>query len=372
MRRRQFLRAAGTVAAAMGLAGCPQPDTDSEPTPPPMSGTPTPHGGTESDPQPDFVVATKADLLDALDSASSGNLIYLEGDADVDLTDTNNLTVPGGVTLASNRGADGSPGGRLRTNSVSRPLLQTGGDGVRLIGLRLRGQQPDGYFDPNSQNVYGHDSEGFRSLHAGTEVRNCEVSHFTYSGIVTRGSNELVRRCHIHNNCMRGLGYGITVLSQTAKIRYNFFNYNRHSVACAGARNQSYVCENNIQGPDTVSHSFDVHSPGGGEFHFRNNQILATRTIHGTPTEGIFVRGRPQRRSTVSNNAFAHPTPPSDRPTNDGAIFQTETGGQWRNLDFWSNRFAITEMLPWSDWDCIPRGCQGTANEGSQNGSNAQ
>lgn len=368
MKRRQFLRTAGAAAVAVALAGCPQPEPEpGKPTPPPISGTSTPHDGTTG-PDPDFVVATKAALLNALDSATDGDLIYLEGNADIDLTNTDNLTVPGGVTLASNRGAENSPGGRLRTNSVSRPLLKTGGDGVRLVGLRLRGQQPDGYFDPNSQSVYGYDSEGFRSLHAGTEVRNCEVSHFTYSGIVTRGSNELVRRCYIHNNCMRGLGYGITVLSQTTHIAYNFFNFNRHSVACAGARDQSYVCEHNIQGPDTLAHAFDVHPPGGGEFHFRNNQILSRKTIHGVPTEGIFIRGRPQRRSTISNNAFAHPTPPSGNPTDDGAIFQTNTDGQWKNLDFWSNRFGVTELLPGSDWDCIPGGCRGS----SRNGSNSK
>ena len=65
----------------------------------------------ESDTRVKYVVSTKDQLLTALKSAKSGEVIFVKGNANIDLTGTYGITIPEGVTLASNRGSGDLPGG---------------------------------------------------------------------------------------------------------------------------------------------------------------------------------------------------------------------------------------------------------------------
>jgi hypothetical protein len=57
-------------------------------------------------------VRTRDELEAALESAAAGDVVFVAGDARIDLTGAS-LCIPGGVTLASDRGLAGSAGGLL-------------------------------------------------------------------------------------------------------------------------------------------------------------------------------------------------------------------------------------------------------------------
>ena len=278
-------------------------------------------------------------------------MLYVEENASIDLTDRQTLEIPGGVTLASagterdfrNDVSDFS-GATVFTDEPARPALVTGGDGVTVDGLRLRGNIPEGHFDPEPEELWNHDSVGIRSDHANTVVKNCEISNWSHSGILCNGTDELVRNCWIHNNSMSGLGYGVSVNGNTPIIEYNYFNMNRHSVAGSGEENNGYVCRYNLHGPDTTGHMFDVHPPGGDRFEIYRNVFTTTETINGNPTEAVVLRGEPSEVCEIHHNVFAHRSPPGDGPTDhhdtEMAINQTKTDGEWANVRFWSNWYG--------------------------------
>src|SRR5690606_36585000 len=118
------------------------------------------------------------------------------------------LLVPQGVTLASDRGHDGSPGALIYSDAfATSPMIRAGGPGVRITGLRLRGPDPerrlafhhrvftlglggsDAYYRlPNSQGVM--------SEHGDLEVDNCEISAFSSAGVYLHGGKDH----HVHHN----------------------------------------------------------------------------------------------------------------------------------------------------------------------------
>jgi hypothetical protein len=96
----------------------------------------------------DYVAGTAAELVTALKSASSGQVVFVTNDAEIDLTGLRSIKIPGGVTLASGRGTRGVNGGLLYTTEDKRTpegeserfsLFETGGENVQITGLRLRG-----------------------------------------------------------------------------------------------------------------------------------------------------------------------------------------------------------------------------------------
>ena len=71
----------------------------------------------------DHVARTLDELIAALASARAGEVVFLPGDALIDCTarvlvDGLVLELPGGVTLASDRGRDGSPGALLFSDAA--------------------------------------------------------------------------------------------------------------------------------------------------------------------------------------------------------------------------------------------------------------
>ncbi len=138
-----------------------------------------------------YVVSTKAELLTALKSAKAGETVFVKGTAVIDMTGTPSVTIPAGVTLASDRGRAGSAGALLkRTKNLNggweEPMLIVGGDNVRVTGLRLQGEQyPQDYGNdevyPGSINeryylvgIYAENRKGF-------EVDNCEMYGWAWS-----------------------------------------------------------------------------------------------------------------------------------------------------------------------------------------------
>ncbi len=149
-----------------------------------------------------YSVSTKAELLTALRSAKAGETVFVRGTAVIDMTGTPSVTIPAGVTLASDRGRAGSAGGLLkRTKNLNggweEPMFIAGGDNVRVTGLRLQGEMyPQDYGNddvyPGSINeryylvgIYAENRKGF-------EVDNCEMYGWAWSCVSLR-QNPMLR-----------------------------------------------------------------------------------------------------------------------------------------------------------------------------------
>ena len=76
------------------------------------------------------------ELLEALSAAKSGDIVHIAGDATIECTERVYieqlvLELPGGVTLASDRGIEGAPGGLIRSDTfATRPLIRVTGPGA--------------------------------------------------------------------------------------------------------------------------------------------------------------------------------------------------------------------------------------------------
>lgn len=95
----------------------------SNPTGSPIGGGEGYRGGAvPPDPEKDIIVATTDELLAALSSAKNGDVIYIDEMARIDLTDTPaGVTIPGGVTLAGNRGERSMVGSAVYPFEIEEP-----------------------------------------------------------------------------------------------------------------------------------------------------------------------------------------------------------------------------------------------------------
>jgi len=78
------------------------------------------------------VIVTSSDYTvgkpDALSKAKAGQVVFIPGETDIDLTariyiEQLVLDVPAGVTLAGNRGQDGSMGANLTSDAMKTPVM---------------------------------------------------------------------------------------------------------------------------------------------------------------------------------------------------------------------------------------------------------
>lgn len=209
----------------------------------------------------DYSAGSASELADALGSASSGDVVYVTSDVDVG---SGGFSVPDGVTLAGDRGIDGSDGPLIATDRDPSYVFSTRGG--RITGIRLRGAW-------HGQRGEGGSGNGIR-MRGRAEVDNCAIYGFGHANVdVRRGSGEN----HVHHNYIydcntNGLGYGVVVYGNSTNplIERNYFNDNRHQIAASGD-NYGYVCRYNHCGPRTFHTMLDVHDPGSVRTVFQNN-----------------------------------------------------------------------------------------------------
>ncbi len=277
-------------------------------------------------------VQTRAELETALAGAAAGEVIVVATDARIDLTDAPTLCINAGVTLASDRGVAGRPGGLLYvTRTESRAVLEACGDDVRVSGLRMfghePGQCPDEWYSPSHSQCQGDiagdtncrdcmpRSRGIRIQDANRlEVDNCELAGFTYGAVeLVRAHDVHVHHNEIHHNQRQGLGYGVVLSGignpADALVDHNRFDYNRHSVAGSGAIGQSYEARDNLVLSHANGHVFDMHgisesaswdeathgsiTVAGTNLQIHRNTVLpanvAALVVRGIPTEGSWL-----------------------------------------------------------------------------------
>jgi hypothetical protein len=238
----------------------------------------------------DYVVSTKSQLLSAMATATSGQIIYVADSAQIDLSGCHDLVVPAGVTIASGRGRNGSLGGLIYTNTqtYSWDQLFRPHSHVTFNGIRLRG--PDGNIGTSDQKpmVTGIWCSGY----VGLVVENCEIYNWTFAGVTVYcdglGSNGLsssdcayIHHNSFHHNRRLGEGYGVSVGQASALIQANTFDYGRHYIEGErGTPTCNYIAEYNIFGPNCTHTMVDCHGgndvsnasvPAGGTLIVRYN-----------------------------------------------------------------------------------------------------
>ncbi|WP_372479782.1 hypothetical protein ACAH01_15435 [Halomicrobium sp. HM KBTZ05] len=333
-------RDAESAAAAdddvTGRASEPAGESDTDEAP--VVGGGTGYENTVEPDQADVTVGTRSELQDALGNASSGDVVYVAGDATIDMGGAE-WSIPEGVTLASDRGIDGAPGGHLQTTDLPWPMFVVRAN-ARVTGLRVSGQY-DEYVDLTDGPV----SIGLQVAESGVEIDNNEVFGFSHAAIRPFDDTH-VHHNDVHHNPMDGLGYGVSVTRGEPLIEYNYFNYNRHSVA--GSGNCGYTARYNHFGPETVDHVIDQHEPGGTTMEIHHNTVEAVSHVQdGGEPEAVAIRGTPDDVAAIHHNWFYNPDEPKSTPADwDGsAITQVHTS-DWANVEYEANHYGSDEPDP--------------------------
>lgn len=276
----------------------------------------------------DHVATTLDELIAALAAAEPGDVVFVPGDAAIDCTarvlvDGLVLELPGGVTLASDRGRDGSPGALLFSDHLAtRPLIRVTGPDARISGLRLRGPDPERRLDHHRRSFRerrGSDyyykfpiSDGIETAADRLEVDGCELAGWSHAAVFLKaGTGHHVHHSFLHHNQYQGLGYGICHDVAVSLIERNLFDWNRHSIAGTGRPGSGYEARHNVERGTSLSHCFDMH---GGRDRGDGTDVAGTfltveRNTFLCPRTALVVRGEPEEEARVQGNWFVHATP---------------------------------------------------------------
>ena len=305
----------------------PRPDVSSPP-----ESAPWRYGGGEDYPDvvhpacATVVVESFEQLEVAFESARPGDVVYVADHAAIDMTGRS-LCIPGGVTLASGRGRDGSAGALFySTETETTPIFRACGSDVRVTGLRMLGNDPSqcppeypnacqGPLGTNCRDCMPRSTGISCREHDRLEVDNCELSGWTASAISVTGSvDNYVHHNHIHHTQRQGLGYGVVLgriadLPTTVLVEWNRFDYNRHAIAASGELAQDYEARNNLVLHHANGHVFDVHGQNentddgtpwaGGDIRIHHNTVMVP------DYRSVVIRGRPHVGAWVWNNCLA-------------------------------------------------------------------
>ena len=271
----------------------------------------------------DFVAGNLDELLEGLKKAKAGQVVFIPGETEIDCTarvyiEQLVIEVPGGVTLAGDRGREGSAGALICSDALKTPtLIRVSGPDARVTGLRIRGPCPKRYLDHHRRSFAegrGREyyyklptSNGIGTEHAGLEVDNCEISAFSHAGVnLVRGDRHHVHHCHIHHCQYNGLGYGVCHGTASSLIERNLLDFNRHSIAGTGRPGCGYEARHNVELGTSLSHCFDMH---GGRDRKDGTDVAGTRILihHNTfraPNTPVVIRGVPEETCRVYGNWF--------------------------------------------------------------------
>lgn len=265
----------------------------------------------------DFLITNKSSLLLALRKAKSGDVIFIEPSAIIDLSNENNILLNEGITLISKR-EQNEQGALLYTDNLDTfPLFKTNGSGVRIIGLRIKGpdtkrrtEQMKKLLAISKEEYYAFkNSQGIKITHSNITIENCELFGWSHAAIFVSGNSDFVHIHHnnIHHNQRHGLGYGVCVDKATVVIEDNYFDWNRHAIAGTGSQTTSYIARYNIIDKNSSHHAFDMH--GGKDRKDGSDLAGSLIEIHNNTflledKEAIMIRGIPQKGVEIYNNHF--------------------------------------------------------------------
>ncbi len=276
---------------------------------------------SEKDPDVTYSVSTRDQLLSALKRAQPGEVVFVKGSAVIDMTGTPDTVIPDGVTLASDRGIDGSPGALIlytfnNNGRYGTSLFKVAGNNVRVTGLRLEGEMlpRDGTGNGEASYLVAITVRN----KAGLEVDNCEIRGWAWSCVTTMDSTgTYIHHNYMHHNQARGEGYGADIYGGDMLVEANIFNYNRHDIAAGGYPGEMYEARYNLvrgDGHPIGSHHFDVHacnpydysddSETSSLFIAGDLYKIHHNTFEPGPQAPIGIRSRPVTGAHIYNNIF--------------------------------------------------------------------
>jgi hypothetical protein len=291
------------------------------------------------DPHIKYTVSNYDEFAQALTKTYvKGDIIYIPETASINMTghSGDEVAIPANVTIASNRGSNGSLGGRffwLSSPSDSSWGYATGTmfyiitDNVRITGLRLEGP----HMTTDSSVSDNHKQRSAMDLRngKGLEVDNCEIYGWSFAAIDIETDTETksdrdslsalglnsaeigsaianIHHNYIHHCQMDGLGYGVVVNGGTALVKANLFDYTRHAVAASGVPNEGYEASYNIHLGHSTSSVFDVHGQdnGGSTRIAGDSYKIHHNTVNITNDVTVGIRGVPARGVWIDHNSF--------------------------------------------------------------------
>jgi hypothetical protein len=302
-------------------------------------------------------VTNKAQLLTALQSASSGTVIFIPSGYTIDMTGTASVTIPAGVTLASNRGSGGASGAVIkRTENLNggweEPMFIAGGNNVRVTGLVLEGEMyPQDYGNndvyPGSINERYYLVGIYANGRSGLEVDNCELRGWAWSAISIRQcNNAYIHHNYIHHNQARGEGYGTNLYGGSALLEANIYDYNRHDITGAGMVGEKYEARyNRILGHGNAigAANFDVHQDEeGGTGGAGEKFLIHHNTVDGGVVAFVHIRADPSVGCYVDHNIIN--SAGTDTGTRNGMpIWQSNVqGNMFVTNNYWKGTFYPT------------------------------
>lgn len=306
----------------------------------------------------DTVVTTADGLVTAMGNATSGEVIFMPGDAQIDLSAYNNIDFgASGCTLASDRGYQGSNGAYLHADNYlsSHPdsLFAINQNDCRLTGFQLEGPEQHHIPYDSSKRAGGIWLKGGNN----GEADNIHITGFPLAAFKVAGSSYPnntyhIHHCHIHDNAMEGLGYGMELYDSHTLIEHNLFDGHRHSISGFGIDTNSYEARYNVVGPISYGHSFDMHnwdenggskSVAGDHINVHHNTFMFTQETVAEGSEGdeaVKIRGVSQNQSYIENNWFRHTTKPTPPGAEYTAYHQERTSGSFQNVTIGNNHFG--------------------------------
>src|SRR5690606_11323863 len=108
----------------------------------------------------DYRVTNKETFLKAIKNAKKYQIIFIDGKADIDLSNEKTINIKTGIKIISDRGVNGSKGARLfTTNTEIFPLFNCGSE-VSFSGLRIDGTDYDIYHKNIKKGSFKEDTYG--------------------------------------------------------------------------------------------------------------------------------------------------------------------------------------------------------------------
>lgn len=285
----------------------------------------------------DVTVSTQSELVNVLqDSGRDGQTVYITNDIDIS-SYSGTIDVNSSVTVAGDRGIDGSPGPKIISNKNENRHFEIWADNVRFTGWRLEGPMSDWASDGNDSTHH----KGIIFDGSGGEIDNMEVYGFGYACIIA-GNDTHIHHSNIHHGPTDGWGYGVST-SGSELIEYNRFAQCRHMIAEENGSWGSYTIRDNIFEPPPGGVVTDAHD-GGTDMRIFHNDYVAydpdhapSWTNHSDYIGGHQIRDVPRNDHVILSNWFANPEAPDPTPTGSftfRSIYPAGDTSDWTNITY--------------------------------------
>lgn len=216
----------------------------------------------------------------------------------------------------SNSSQDNQKGGVIKTDEYDKGIFLNDTGGCRITGLRLQGPRMDNFKpEGGADNVEEYSSLGFNFQGQTAIIDHCEVAGWTFAGIAlgakTKYTQGWIHHNNMHHNQMEHLGYPMELYNGLHLIEWNYFNYNRHSIAGFGYPTSGYEARFNTVGANAILHSFDMHHLGENLDDYKGSDFgrvagsfvnIHHNVFELTSYPAFSIQGIPQRYARFCNN----------------------------------------------------------------------